>query len=106
MGSSLALVSSQDSYVQHIQWVGEAALAESYLMRVADQCANDNVRIQVCLPGLCAAEDAFGTRLGAPATSARTPGLRICVSADHTVDDLSIVGKVLLAAFGIAPSIA
>jgi len=87
--SAVELVSSPESYVQHLRWCGEAAKGDSALLAVAEGCAatEGGVRVQVCAAELCSSEAAFGARLGAP--KACMPSLRLCASTEHSPEDIA-----------------
>merc|ERR1712217_36386 len=44
----LELVSSPESFVQHLQWIGLKEKAEEQLMEIARVVALDNIKVQVC----------------------------------------------------------
>eukprot|EP00929_Paragymnodinium_shiwhaense_P102863 TRINITY_DN6608_c0_g1_i1.p1 TRINITY_DN6608_c0_g1~~TRINITY_DN6608_c0_g1_i1.p1 ORF type:complete len:1106 (+),score=262.52 TRINITY_DN6608_c0_g1_i1:101-3418(+) len=96
-GVQLELTSDQRSFMQHLRWTGDALRAEAVLLDLAERCfAESGVRLQVCVPGSCHAEAAFGERIGAPAFS--SPSIRLCTSAAQTVDDVDAVCRALSAA--------
>lgn len=72
------LVSSPDSYVQHIRWPEDA---EDKFVHMAGDCASSRgLHVQICSPDLCCAETAFNARISAPKVAAAT-SLRACASA-------------------------
>jgi len=99
-GVPVELLSSPNSYVQHLRWTGSTSAdeAEARLLAVAEACkaAPEAVRIQVTVPGSCSAEVAFGERIGAPALP--MPSIRLCASAEQSCADITALGKVLRAA--------
>jgi len=91
----LKLVSSATSYVQHLQWTGEdVTKSEKHLVAVAEHCASCGVGIQVCSPGLCCSEAAYGARLGS--TGQQLPSLRFCASSTASAGDLTTLRQALV----------
>jgi len=89
-GVPLELLSSPESFVQHLRWTGaDAAEGERKLLAAAEllKRGTEGVRIQVCSPGACSADASFGARTGAPPAPA--PSLRLCASAEHSTEDIS-----------------
>eukprot|EP00929_Paragymnodinium_shiwhaense_P102864 TRINITY_DN6608_c0_g2_i1.p1 TRINITY_DN6608_c0_g2~~TRINITY_DN6608_c0_g2_i1.p1 ORF type:complete len:1098 (+),score=388.63 TRINITY_DN6608_c0_g2_i1:93-3386(+) len=92
--ASLELTSSSKSYAQYLRWSGEdAAQGEEKLLAIAATCAKVGVRLQVCVPGSCTAEGAFGERVGAPPAS--RPALRLCASSTQNAENIAEVAKAL-----------
>jgi len=92
------LVSSPESYVQHLRLTVQTDAAEEHLMAAAEHCATQSrVHVQLCSSSLCLAEGAFGARLGAPPAS--TPSIRVCASSELSADDIAAVGAALQTAF-------
>jgi 7-keto-8-aminopelargonate synthetase-like enzyme len=103
-GAPLELISSPDSYVQHLRWAGQQKdeNGEARLLHYAECCeeaAGGAVRVQVNSPAICGAEAAFGRRIKAPQEA--KPSLRFCASAQHTAADMETVRAALLSAFRI-----
>lgn len=97
---NLELVSSEGCYVQHLRWSGtDAAVGERKLVAVAKAVASGpgGIRIQVCSPGACGADAAFGQRIGAPPSPA--PSLRLCSSASVAPEDIAAAIAALRKAF-------
>jgi len=99
----IELTSCQQSYIQHIRWVGDEVEAEqrlsSAVARIAEQHADGNgIRVQFCPSVFCEAEAALDARLGGSMKSA--PSLRACVSSEHTPQDMRDLGAAVLRAFG------
>merc|ERR1712187_522487 len=55
-GVPLELMSSNDSFVQHLRWIADPAQGATALSAVAKACARKNVKVQVCSPLVCATE--------------------------------------------------
>jgi len=97
--SKLELSSDRCSFVQQLRWTGtslnskeQIADAETELLAMAKLCREQfGVRLQVCVPGSCNAECAFGERVGAPAFV--TPTIRLCASASQSPEDIAAVCK-------------
>lgn len=105
LNAPLELISSQQSYIQHIRWVGDEVEAEqqisSAVARVAERRAGSdgsNIQVQFCSSVTCEAEAAFDARLGGSKKGA--PSLRACVSSEHTPQDIRALGAAVLRAFG------
>jgi len=92
---SVELVSSPESYLQHLRWCKEASAGESALLAVAESCAAAEgcVRVQVCSTDVCTAEIAYGSRQGAPKVSKSS--LRVCASAEHSAEDIMAASAAL-----------
>jgi len=97
--TKLALSSDRSSFVQQLRWSASdlnskeaVAEAESALLAIVERCREDfAVRLQVCVPGSCNAECAFGERVGAPAFV--SPSIRVCASASQSPEDIAAVCK-------------
>lgn len=95
--ANVELSSSPESFVQVLRWngseVAELGAGEELLLAVAAHCAAAGVQVQVCSPTRCGAELAFNSRLAAPTKLAA--GLRVCVSAGHSEEDVRKVAETL-----------
>lgn len=101
MRAPIELVSSPESFVQHIRWTGSAQEGTVFFSSIAKQCANDaGVLIQVCFPTMSATETSINSRLGA--TSAASPTLRLCATAARTAEQITVSCSVLAAALSAA----
>jgi 7-keto-8-aminopelargonate synthetase-like enzyme len=102
----LELISSEDSYVQHIRWSSQTGATvpkdvEDKFVEVAETCSTmSGLRIQACSPAvLCGAEAAFDARIGAPNGGA-SPSLRACASAASlSSEEIAALGKTLCHCF-------
>jgi 7-keto-8-aminopelargonate synthetase-like enzyme len=96
-GAPVELVSSPDSYIKHLRWSSSVVDCETQLLSVAEACSRDaGVRVQVCSPSLCIAEQAYGARIGAQQSS--RPSLRLNISECHSSEDIVAIGSALQAA--------
>lgn len=96
LGREMELISSPESFVQHLRLKSQESGAEERLLKICKSIASaTGIRAQVCAPGLCGAEGSFGSRLGAPKGSARTT-LRFVVSSEHSDADVAAAGDALL----------
>lgn len=94
----IELISSPHSYVQHLRWNDEEVDGEATLLAVAERCEDSSgVHIQICMPGVCSVEAAFGDRIGA--TPPSPPSLRLCASSGHSTDSIAVAVAALRAAF-------
>jgi serine palmitoyltransferase len=93
-GAPVELLSSPSSYVQFLRWTGKSEEGEARMLEIAERCrASKGVVVQVSSPGVCAAEVAFGERIGAPALPPAS--IRLCASAEHSKADIALVGATL-----------
>jgi 7-keto-8-aminopelargonate synthetase-like enzyme len=98
LGREMELMSSPESFVQHLRWKSQEDASEERLLRICKGVASGtDIQAQVCAPGLCGAEGSFGSRLGAPKAGPR-PTLRFCASAEHSDADITAAGEALLKA--------
>mmetsp|Transcript_17320 Transcript_17320/g.43286 ORF Transcript_17320/g.43286 Transcript_17320/m.43286 type:complete len:790 (+) Transcript_17320:84-2453(+) len=89
------LLSCRDSYVQHLRWEGVASEGETKLRQVVEYCkaSSASLQVQLCLPGACGPEAAFGAKIGAPPSPA--PSLRLCACASLTPGMATLAGTTL-----------